>query len=251
MSKLTTEGRKHIAPKNFALPGGRYPIHDASHARNALARVSQFGSSAEKAKVRAAVHRKYPGIGQSSGGYAPNPGYEGSPADIRKDKREAAKRGWTQAQWERSAADKRMDKAKGGYAPRSDASEMSRMRKAQSAIKQTERIHTTHMDRDDPKDMREYRLLGRAQKNLSRLIGAERTEESKGGYVPNYAASHPRMHALTMASATHLQNAGHMPKMMANRIRANARMGMAQMKQMRPMAPPSFGALAPQPVGEE
>lgn len=61
--KLTAEDRKHIAPKNFALAGGRYPIEDASHARNALARVSQHGSSEEKAKVRAAVHRKYPGIG--------------------------------------------------------------------------------------------------------------------------------------------------------------------------------------------
>jgi hypothetical protein len=41
----------------------KYPIEDAAHARNALARVSQFGSSSEKEKVRAAVHRKYPGIG--------------------------------------------------------------------------------------------------------------------------------------------------------------------------------------------
>jgi hypothetical protein len=64
MAKLTTQGRKRIAPKNFALPGGRYPIEDASHARNALARVSQHGSSEEKAKVRAKVHAKYPGIGK-------------------------------------------------------------------------------------------------------------------------------------------------------------------------------------------
>ncbi len=62
--RLTAKARKHIKPKNFALPGRRYPIEDASHARNALSRVSQNGSSAEKAKVRAAVHRKYPGIGK-------------------------------------------------------------------------------------------------------------------------------------------------------------------------------------------
>ena len=62
--KLTAEARKHISAKNFALPGRRYPIEDASHARNALARVSQHGSPEEKAKVRAAVHRKYPGIGR-------------------------------------------------------------------------------------------------------------------------------------------------------------------------------------------
>ena len=62
MGKLTTQGRKHIAKKNFALPGGRYPIEDAAHARNALARVSQFGTPEEQAKVRAAVHKKYPGM---------------------------------------------------------------------------------------------------------------------------------------------------------------------------------------------
>jgi len=57
MSKLTAKGRKQV--KSFALPGRRYPIHDISHARNALARVSQHGTSAEKKKVRAAVCRKY------------------------------------------------------------------------------------------------------------------------------------------------------------------------------------------------
>jgi len=62
MSKLTAKGRKAIKSGNFALPGRRYPIEDASHARNALARVAQHGSPEEKAKVRAAVHRKYPGI---------------------------------------------------------------------------------------------------------------------------------------------------------------------------------------------
>lgn len=62
-SALTAMGRSHIASKNFALPGGRYPIEDAAHARNALSRVSQNGTPAEKAKVRAAVHHKYPGIG--------------------------------------------------------------------------------------------------------------------------------------------------------------------------------------------
>lgn len=63
MAELTTTGREHIKAKNFALPGGRYPIHDAAHARAALSRISQFGSPEEKAKVRAAVHRKYPSLG--------------------------------------------------------------------------------------------------------------------------------------------------------------------------------------------
>lgn len=60
--KLTSEQRKRLKKSSFALPGGRYPIEDASHARNALSRVAQNGTPAEKAKVRAAVKRKFPGI---------------------------------------------------------------------------------------------------------------------------------------------------------------------------------------------
>lgn len=60
-----TAAERHALPKgDFALPGGRYPVNDPSHARNALARVSQFGSSKEKAEVRAKVHRKYPAVGE-------------------------------------------------------------------------------------------------------------------------------------------------------------------------------------------
>lgn len=67
MSKLTTNARAHIAPKNFAIkseaPGpGSYPIHDISHAINALARVHQFGSPAEIKQVTGAVHAKYPSL---------------------------------------------------------------------------------------------------------------------------------------------------------------------------------------------
>jgi hypothetical protein len=64
MSKLTYKQRKALPKSSFALPGGRYPIEDPAHARNALARVSQFGSPSEKAAVRAKVHRKFPNIGK-------------------------------------------------------------------------------------------------------------------------------------------------------------------------------------------
>jgi len=50
--KLTSKARNALASK------------DASHARNALSRVSQHGSSSEKARVRAAVHKRYPSIGK-------------------------------------------------------------------------------------------------------------------------------------------------------------------------------------------
>ena len=64
MAKLTAAARKKIPSKDFALPGGRYPIEDRAHGANALARVSQHGTPEEKAKVRAAVHGKYPAIGK-------------------------------------------------------------------------------------------------------------------------------------------------------------------------------------------
>jgi hypothetical protein len=65
MVKLTYQHRKHMPKKEFAEPGKRaYPINDAAHARNALARVSQHGSPEDKEKVRAAVHRKFPSIGE-------------------------------------------------------------------------------------------------------------------------------------------------------------------------------------------
>jgi hypothetical protein len=66
MSKLTSKERSSLPKKDFALGGGRYPVEDASHARNALARVAQHGTPAEKAEVRAKVHKKYPGIDRGS-----------------------------------------------------------------------------------------------------------------------------------------------------------------------------------------
>jgi hypothetical protein len=64
MSKLTTKQRNALPDKDFAGPNRSYPIQNASHARNALSRVSQFGYPELKEKVRAAVHRKFPNIGE-------------------------------------------------------------------------------------------------------------------------------------------------------------------------------------------
>ena len=66
MAKLTTKARKEIPTKSFAEPDKRkYPIENEAHARNALSRVAQSGTPAEKAKVKAAVKKKYPSIGNS------------------------------------------------------------------------------------------------------------------------------------------------------------------------------------------
>jgi hypothetical protein len=66
MAKLSYQARKHLPASEFVFPKDRaYPIHDIAHARNALARVNAFGSSEEKARVRAAVARRYPSIEQA------------------------------------------------------------------------------------------------------------------------------------------------------------------------------------------
>ena len=63
---LSTKQRKKLSKKEFALPGKRkYPIPDKAHARNALARVAQHGTSAEQKQVKAAVKRRFPSIGKS------------------------------------------------------------------------------------------------------------------------------------------------------------------------------------------
>lgn len=62
-NKMTAAKRKRLSPKSFGLPKKRkYPLDTKRRARNALSRVSQHGTSAEKARVRRAVKRKYPSI---------------------------------------------------------------------------------------------------------------------------------------------------------------------------------------------
>ena len=65
MAKLSSAARKALPSKSFAEPDKRkYPIENEAHAKNALSRVSQSGTPAEKAKVMAAVKKKYPSIGK-------------------------------------------------------------------------------------------------------------------------------------------------------------------------------------------
>ena len=63
MSLLTAKRRSSLPSSEFAGPGRSFPIEDASHARNALARAS--GKPVE-AEIRSKVHSKYPGIGEKS-----------------------------------------------------------------------------------------------------------------------------------------------------------------------------------------
>ena len=71
---LSAAERRGLPDSDFALPGkgegpegkqaGSYPIPDEEHARMALAMVAKHGTPEEKAKVRAAVKRKFPDIDQ-------------------------------------------------------------------------------------------------------------------------------------------------------------------------------------------
>ena len=79
MTDPSRTGRKTPAPNtkapagSYALPHGgpggapAYPIHDREHGSNALARVEQHGTPAEKATVRAKVKAKYPDLPSSKG----------------------------------------------------------------------------------------------------------------------------------------------------------------------------------------
>jgi hypothetical protein len=63
MAKMTAKKRKRLPKTSFALPGKRkYPVDTKARARNALARVQQHGTAAEKKQVKAKVRRRYPSI---------------------------------------------------------------------------------------------------------------------------------------------------------------------------------------------
>lgn len=65
--KLTYKKRKKLKKKDFAIPEeapgpGSYPIPDIAHGRNALARVSAFGTPTEERRVKRAVYRRFPSL---------------------------------------------------------------------------------------------------------------------------------------------------------------------------------------------
>lgn len=73
ISKVLSESdRDHMSKKTFALPKSEeYPIPDAQHARSALGFAAMHHKgTAEEAKVRAAVHKKFPGLEKQATGYS-------------------------------------------------------------------------------------------------------------------------------------------------------------------------------------
>lgn len=69
MAKLKKGQRRKLPASAFAYPSSRkYPIHDKSHARNALARAGSSKTSGTYAHVAAAVNRRYPGMAKGKTG---------------------------------------------------------------------------------------------------------------------------------------------------------------------------------------
>ncbi len=67
MAPLTTTQRNKLPDSAFAIPETRsYPINTKRRARNALSRVSAFGTQSEKARVCHAVGMRYPSIHRMS-----------------------------------------------------------------------------------------------------------------------------------------------------------------------------------------
>lgn len=64
MAKLHAKERNALPAEDFAGPDRSYPIDTRNRGQNALARVSEYGTPELKARVTAAVHRKYPDMGK-------------------------------------------------------------------------------------------------------------------------------------------------------------------------------------------
>ena len=60
MATLTAAARNALPSSAFVFPKGRrFPIHDRSHAANALSRAA---GTADEATVKRAVYRRYPAL---------------------------------------------------------------------------------------------------------------------------------------------------------------------------------------------
>lgn len=80
MAKLSSKARSNLPASAFAGPGRSYPVQDASHARNALARAAQHAPKSLQTKIKAKVRKKFPSIA-----------VEGEPSRTRSDRKSRSK----------------------------------------------------------------------------------------------------------------------------------------------------------------
>ena len=227
-ARLSYGQRQRMPSSSFALPGkgtgpkgkggGSYPIPDISHGRNALARVAQHGSSEEKARVRAAVHRKFPGIKQAGAR-----GWEAEDYPGRDKMHHEEGRGVGARRPPRLPHD---DATTHYYA----ATGIPSGGGGASAGSPGAAGARTHGDEAQDRAL------------IKRML-AEHDRHEDGTQYGARMAPLGRDHSLAIASATHLHRMGHINKQQLKAIHAHARNSLAANRGAPPM-----GALAPGPV---
>lgn len=71
--KLSAAERSQLKSGDFALPKERaYPMHTLEHARDSLSRSGQGSAPDERAKVKAAIHKRYPKLAAEKREVDPN-----------------------------------------------------------------------------------------------------------------------------------------------------------------------------------
>jgi hypothetical protein len=265
MAKLTAAGRKQIPTGSFALPGRRYPINDAAHARNALARGAQHASSSELATIKSRVKAKFPGIqvgarlpmqtglttGESPAFPKPRKGFAASHT--------AANLGGS-GSTQMGARMPGLQKGEAEYhrGPRQIGASMRPYAVASSPNLTAQTPPVNRFQRPGV----QYGARMKEQFGAHEAWGHQHgAREDAGEGAGQYGARMPRhMHALTLASATHLHRAGHISKPHMQQIHSHAKNAMAAMAPP-PMLPtpgadgggappggvPDFGSLAPPP----
>lgn len=184
MAELTTKKRNALKTSTFALPGRRYPINDASHARNALSRVSGNGTPEEKSKVRAAVHSKYPSIGKMhEGGMIPQDGQY----DMKKGEMVTPA----------NEVDKKMDSAMAGLGSKGSSKEHHlRIHKLDGEGSSTGFVVTHHKSKDDHEPLSVHAIedVRGLKKHIAEHYGEE-TPETSGeptGETTNKDSAEPK-----------------------------------------------------------
>ena len=67
MAALTSRRRRRLPSSSFAIPSKRkYPVDTQARARNAISRVQQNGTAAEKRAVFRKVRSRYPSLAKRS-----------------------------------------------------------------------------------------------------------------------------------------------------------------------------------------
>ena len=232
--KLSYKERQKLPKGAFALPGkgsgpegkqgGSYPIPDESHARNALARVSQHGSEAEKAKVRRAVASKFPDIKIGESVEA-----DRGERDVGSDAYAEYVRGLTPGQKAADEKKRQATRIDDEYVP-------------------TLEEYAAHLDTLDEVAL-EAELETLSQNELLELLGSGLVKKAVGAVAKRFSAG-GRL-AAAKKKATKIQQKTDLAKTKTSNIAAKAKLKAAKAKLKAAKRPPAKPAPAAAPVTAE